>query len=56
MGVKTLEAEYLPTAKNKMVADFYDRMGMTPLGDGRYTMDLATATLPPETAIVVSTK
>lgn len=40
-GCKTLTAEYLPTAKNKMVADFYDRLGMTPTGDGRYTLRCA---------------
>ncbi|MBR5370884.1 MAG: HAD family hydrolase [Oscillospiraceae bacterium] len=40
-GFRTLTAEYIPTAKNKMVADFYDRFGMTPLGDGKYTLNLA---------------
>ena len=40
-GCRTLTAEYLPTAKNKMVADFYDRLGMTPTGNGRYTLNCA---------------
>lgn len=38
-GCDTLLAEYLPTAKNKMVADFYEERGMTPLGDGKYRLD-----------------
>lgn len=40
-GFTAITAEYLPTAKNKMVADFYDRLGMTPLGDGKYTLNPA---------------
>lgn len=40
-GFKYLSAEYLPTAKNKMVEHFYETMGMTPLGDGRYTLEIA---------------
>ena len=27
-GVKTMKAEYLPTAKNKQVEKFYDSIGM----------------------------
>ena len=38
-GFRYLAAEYLPTAKNKMVADFYETMGMTPLGDGKYILE-----------------
>ena len=41
-GCKKLIAEYLPTAKNAMVADFYDKMGMTALGGGRYELDPAS--------------
>lgn len=43
-GYQRLTAEYLPTAKNAMVADFYDRMGMTPLGGGAYALDTAAYT------------
>ena len=37
-GYEKLTAEYLPTAKNAMVADFYDKMGMTALGGGTYEL------------------
>ena len=44
-GIKTLEGEFIPTAKNKLVADLYDRLGfkrMTEDADGSvvYTIDL----------------
>ena len=35
-GFRTVEGEYLPTAKNAMVADLYERMGFSPIGDGRF--------------------
>ncbi|MBQ8922978.1 MAG: HAD family hydrolase [Oscillospiraceae bacterium] len=38
-GFRYLTAEYLPTAKNKMVAHFYDEIGMQPTGDGTYRLD-----------------
>jgi len=38
-GFRYLTAEYLPTAKNKMVAHFYDEIGMQPNGDGTYRLD-----------------
>ncbi len=41
-GFTKLKAEYLPTAKNKMVAHFYDECGMTPTGDGTYELDCTT--------------
>lgn len=41
-GYKRIVGEYLPTLKNGMVKDHYDRLGFTPLGDGRYELDLAT--------------
>lgn len=40
-GFRYLAAEYLPTAKNKMVEHFYDSMGMQPQGNGRYLLDCA---------------
>ena len=41
-GYKRIVGEYLPTLKNGMVKDHYDRLGFTPLGDGRYELDLET--------------
>jgi FkbH-like protein len=41
-GYKRIVGEYLPTLKNGMVKDHYDRLGFTSLGDGRYELDLAT--------------
>lgn len=40
-GFQKLKAEYLPTAKNAMVSDFYDKMGMTSLGGGKYELEPA---------------
>jgi FkbH-like protein len=44
-GCTRIEAEYRPSAKNAQVADFYDRLGLTPIGDEgrarRYGADLA---------------
>ena len=39
-GFDTVVGEYLPTAKNKMVADLYSRMGMQPAGGGRFTVQV----------------
>ena len=44
-GYRHLSAQYLPTARNGLTADFYDRMGMqasepAPDGSKRYTMEL----------------
>ncbi|HAM68518.1 MAG TPA: hypothetical protein DCP68_02740, partial [Ruminococcus sp.] len=38
-GFRYLHAEYLPTAKNKMVEHFYETMGMHPEGGGQYRLD-----------------
>lgn len=38
-GCKYLVGEYLPTAKNKMVADFYEKIGMECTGEGRFLLD-----------------
>ena len=38
-GFRYLAAEYLPTAKNKMVADFYSEIGMEKTGAGTYLLD-----------------
>lgn len=52
-GYDTLIGEYLPTAKNAMVADFYTECGMTPLGKGRFTLD-CTRYQPHDTKISVA--
>ena len=41
-GFRYLRAEYLPTAKNKMVEHFYETMGMQPEGGGKYILDCET--------------
>ena len=41
-GFKWIVGEYLPTLKNGMVKEHYDRLGFTPLGDGRYELDTET--------------
>ena len=38
-GCRYLTAEYLPTAKNKMVANFYSEIGMEQRDDGTYFLD-----------------
>jgi len=37
-GCKYLIGEYLPTAKNSMVADFYPSFGMESIGNGRFRL------------------
>lgn len=37
-GFETVVGEYLPTAKNKMVEELYSRMGLQPIGNGRFTV------------------
>lgn len=41
-GFKWIVGEYLPTLKNGMVKEHYDRLGFTPLGNGRYELDTET--------------
>lgn len=38
-GIETLTAEYIPTKKNKMVEDIYERFGFEALGTGRYRLE-----------------
>lgn len=40
-GFSTVEGEYLKTAKNAMVANIYEKMGFTCIGDGRFAADVA---------------
>ena len=42
-----LVGEYLPTAKNSLVADFYPRHGFTPCGEGVWQFDLSKQQLAP---------
>lgn len=48
-GVKEINAEYIPTAKNGQVSDFYDRCGFTLVGEDNhvkeYKLDLNKARL-----------
>lgn len=45
-GARGLIGEYLPTAKNEVVADLYARLGFAGLGDGRYWLrDITAASL-----------
>lgn len=37
---KRIEGEYIPTLKNGMVKDHYDRLGFEPLGEGHYILDV----------------
>ncbi|MCR5720581.1 MAG: HAD-IIIC family phosphatase [Lachnospiraceae bacterium] len=39
-GFKLIEAQYIPTPKNKMVEHIYDRMGFTPVGEGNYRLNV----------------
>ncbi|MBO6112874.1 MAG: HAD family hydrolase [Lachnospiraceae bacterium] len=43
-GIGRLTGQYIPTAKNKMVADIYEKMGFTPLQDGLFTLEVNTYT------------
>ncbi len=50
-GVSAIEAEYLPTAKNGMVAGLYPRLGFEAIekredGAVRYRLDLTAAAAP----------
>jgi predicted enzyme involved in methoxymalonyl-ACP biosynthesis len=47
-----LQGEFIPTAKNQLVADLYDRVGFTrgperTEGGGMYTLDLSRYTARP---------
>ncbi len=41
MDCSRLVGEYLPTAKNKMVENFYPSLGFAPLGDGMYELKIS---------------
>ena len=38
-GIKKLTGQYIPTAKNGMVADIYERFGFVPSGEGCFCVD-----------------
>ncbi len=37
-GIKVIEAEYIPTAKNKMVENIYNNMGFSEITDNNYSL------------------
>ena len=37
----SLRGEYIPTAKNSQVADFYTRMGLRDCGNGQFEVQIA---------------
>jgi len=43
-GFDTVEGEYLKTAKNAMVANIYEKLGFSPMGDGRFVAHTANFT------------
>ncbi len=46
-GIVRLTGEYIPTAKNKMVADIYEKMGFTAIDGGRYIVKVSDYTPKP---------
>lgn len=40
LGCTRVVGEYLPTPKNRMVEHLYERLGFTPLGEGRYQAEV----------------
>ena len=44
--VHTLIGEYVPTAKNALVAGLYSELGFAPLGAERYALELPAPGLP----------
>ena len=41
-GYTVVEGEYLKTPKNAMVANIYEKLGFTPMGEGRFVANTAT--------------
>ena len=41
-GYTVVEGEYLKTPKNAMVANIYEKLGFTPIGEGRFVANTAT--------------
>jgi FkbH-like protein len=46
MGYRRIVGEYIPTAKNALVAGLYGELGFASLGSGRHALDLPAANLP----------
>ena len=42
LGYNTITAEYIPTAKNRIVKDVYDRMGFSKVGENGYILRIDT--------------
>ncbi|HMF77831.1 MAG TPA: HAD-IIIC family phosphatase [Bryobacteraceae bacterium] len=55
-GCSDLTGEYIPTPKNKQVADIYPRFGFVATGEGRYRLAVADARIevPPYLRLVVT--
>ncbi len=54
-GAGALTGEYLPTAKNALVADFYPKQGFQPCGEGRWRLDLTSHRIAPPAHIAIQT-
>ncbi len=52
MGYRRIVGEYIPTAKNALVAGLYGELGFASLGSGRYALDVPTGELP-RTAVAI---
>lgn len=44
LGVQRIRGEYIPTPKNELVRDHYRNLGFTDLGNGQWTLDVASYT------------
>ena len=54
-GAGALTGEYLATAKNGLVADFYPKQDFLPCGEGRWRLDLSTHQIAPPPHIAIQT-
>ncbi len=41
-GIEILIGEYIPTKKNKMVEKIYEKYGFSPVGDGKYRLEVGS--------------
>lgn len=47
-GAEKLVGEFIPTARNAQVADLYARLGMTPMGERKFELELPARVDPPD--------
>jgi hypothetical protein len=52
--VKTVLADFLPTAKNGLAKDFLVNQGFIPMSDGRFAWDLSRQTPQPESTFPIA--